>query len=403
MLTEITIKNAKPAAKPFYLADAHGLSLLIKPNGSKLWRYRYRFHGTAKMIGLGSWPEVPLKDARNRRFDARRELDAGLDPSAERKKAKLKAMEAAANSFEIAAEAFISAQVECGAWTAVHGVDARRRLERNIYPSLGSRPVSQIEPPELLDALKKVSARGATEMARRTRQLCSQVFQYAIAHSLCPRDPASDVKGALPQHRKRRMNAVSIPELPALVRAIDGYDGEPLTKFAMKLMLLTFVRTSELIKAEWAEINEGEALWTIPEARMKMGGEGGHLVPLSSEALGVLADARRFANGSKYIFSLHNRHKHMSNNTILYALYRLGYHGRMTGHGFRSVASTILNEEREKGTHNFGADVIEKQLAHFERDQVRGAYNRAAYLPARRLMMQWWADYLDNLSGIAQK
>jgi integrase len=270
-----------------------------------------------------------------------------------------------------------------------HADDVLRRLEKNLFPHLGRRPIAEISAPELLACVRKIEARGAYDLAHRVLQVCSQVFRYGIATGRCTRDIAVDLRGALTPHKTKHQAAVRPEELPELLRAIAGYDekGDKQTRLALQLLALTFVRTNELIGAEWTEFDLDAGLWIVPAVRMKMKTE--HVVPLSSQAKAVLEELRELAGISRFVFPGRNRDKPISNNTMLFALYRLGYKGKMTGHGFRAVASTILNET------GFRPDVIERQLAHCERDEVRGAYNRAEYLQERQKLMQQWADYLD--------
>ncbi len=277
-----------------------------------------------------------------------------------------------------------------------HAADVLRRLEANLFPEIGATPIAELTAPALLAALRKMEDRGARDLAHRVLQVAGQVFRYGIATGRCERDLSADLRGALAPHKPRNQAAVTPEELPALLSAIDGYGelGDKMTGYALRLLALTFVRTGELIGAEWSEIDMDGATWIIPAARMKMKTE--HVVPLSRQALAILRELRAIGGGSRYVFPGRNPDKPISNNTMLFALYRLGYKGKMTGHGFRAVASTILNES------GFRADVIERQLAHCERNEIRGAYNRAEYLPERRKMMQQWADMLAALAKGAQ-
>ena len=270
-----------------------------------------------------------------------------------------------------------------------HANDVLRRLESNLFPEIGVMLIGSIDGPTLLKAIRKIEARGAYDLAHRVLQVASQVFRYGVATGRCERDPAPDLRGALTPHKKTNQAAVTPDELPDLLRAIDGYSsiGDRQTALALRLLALTFVRTNELIGAEWGEVDLDGATWIIPAARMKMRNE--HVVPLSRQAIEVLTELRGLAGGSRYVLPGRNPDKPISNNTMLFALYRLGYKGKMTGHGFRAVASTMLNEA------GFHPDVIERQLAHVERNEVRGAYNRAKYLPQRQKMMQQWADMID--------
>ncbi len=275
---------------------------------------------------------------------------------------------------------------------ATHASDVLRRLQGNLFPEIGGMPIAEITAPMLLAAVRKIEQRGAHDLAHRVLQVASQVFRYGVATGRCERDPAPDLRGALTPHAKRNQAAVTPEELPELLRKIDGYGelGDKLTGYALRLLALTFVRTGELIGATWDEIDLEGATWIIPAARMKMRSE--HVVPLARQAVAVLREVQAIGGGSRYVFPGRNPDKPISNNTMLFALYRLGYKGKMTGHGFRAVASTILNEA------GFRADVIERQLAHCERNDVRGAYNRAEYLPERKKMMQQWADMVNALA-----
>ncbi|SOD42607.1 tyrosine-type recombinase/integrase [Nitrosovibrio sp. Nv4] len=372
------------------LHDGDGLYLWVYQDGRKYWRMRYWQASKEKSLSLGVYPKVSLSDARKKRDELRQQLQADLDPSAERKAANLRKKLAAENSFEAVAREWYGKQVHT--WVSHHASDVKRRLESNIFPTLGKRPVGEIEAPELLQAIRKIEARGAYDLAHRVLQVCGQVFRYGIATGRCSRNLSTDLRGALTPHKKQHQSAVRSEELPELLRAIAGYDeiGDKQTRLALQLLAQTFVRTNELIGAEWVEFDLDNALWVIPAERMKMKAE--HIVPLSKQALPMLAELKEISSGSRFVFPGRNRDKPISNNTMLFALYRLGYKGKMTGHGFRAVASTILNET------GFNPDVIERQLAHCERNEVRGAYNRAEYLPERKRMMQHWADYLDGLA-----
>jgi integrase len=385
-LTDRAIRNAKPDDRAVRLFDGGGLYLEIAPSGGKWWRFKYRFGGKEKRLSLGVYPAVPLTAARKRRDAARELLADGLDPSEQRKADKRTAAAKAANSFEAVAREWYAKHSRT--WVETHAADVSRRLESNLFPELGDKAIAEITAPALLAAVRKIEHRGAHDLAHRVLQVASQIFRYGVATGRCERDPAPDLRGALTPHKSRNQAAVTPDELPALLRAIEGYGelGDKLTGYALRLMALTFVRTGELIGATWDEIDLDGATWIVPAARMKMKAE--HVVPLSREAVALLRELRAIGGESRFVFPGRNADKPISNNTMLFALYRLGYKGKMTGHGFRAVASTILNES------GFRADVIERQLAHCERNDVRGAYNRAEYLPERRKMMQQWADML---------
>lgn len=395
MLTDTAIRKAKPSDKPIKLTDERGLVLFISPSGGKLWRMRYRFEGKEKMLALGSYPDVSLADARERRDQARKLLAEGTDPSTTRKKEKAARRLANENSFEAVAREWYSKRSHT--WVKTHAKDVLRRLETNIFPDIGKRPISDIDAPELLATVRKIEARGAYDLAHRVLAVCGQVFRYGVATGRCKRDPAADLRGALTPHKAKHQAAVRPEELPALLRKIDAYDkesGDTLTRLALQLMATTFVRTGELIGAKWDEFDLEAKIWIIPAQRMKMKTE--HVVPLSRQAISILQEIKPLSGNSEFVFPGRNRYKPISNNTMLFALYRMGYKGKMTGHGFRAVASTILNES------GFRPDVIERQLAHCERNEIRAAYNRAEYLPERRKLMQWWSDYLDGVKAGAE-
>jgi integrase len=383
MLTDVSIKTAKLKKAPYKIFDGGGLHVLVNPGGSKLWRLKYRFQGKERLASFGSYPIVSLKLAREKRDAFRRHLASGEDPMAVK----------TGVSFEAVAREFVEKQAKRRRPRYLN--DTLRRLELNVFPDLGQRPIASIEAPDLLSTLRKIEKRGAHSMAGRIRSLCGQVFRYGIASGYCKRDISADLQGALTPHKVKHQPAIKPDELPELLHKIEGYDGDEVTRLGLQFLALTFVRTIELIPAEWTEFDLKDALWTVPGSRMKMRND--HYVPLTRQTLDLLKELQELNGESRYVFAAPgNPDKHISNNTLLYALYRLGYRSRMTGHGFRSVASTILNEERERGSHNFGADVIERQLDHCERDEVRGAYNRAEYLQSRRAMMQWYADHLQE-------
>ena len=373
------------------LHDGDGLYLWIYLDGRKYWRMRYWQAGIEKSLSAGVYPKVSLSDARKKRSEVCGQLQANLDPSAERKSISLRKRLSAENSFEVVANEWYIKQLHT--WVEHHASDVKRRLERNIFPTLGKRPIADIEAAELLQTIRKIEVRGAHDLAHRVLQVCGQVFRYGIATGRCTRNLSTDLRGALTPHKKQHQAAVRPEELPDLLRAIAKYDGtgDKQTRLALQLLAHTFVRTNELIGAEWVEFDLNHALWIIPANRMKMRAE--HVVPLSRQSLAMLAELKEISSGSRFVFPGRNRDKPISNNTMLFALYRLGYKGKMTGHGFRAVASTILNET------GFNPDVIERQLAHCERNEIRGSYNRAEYLPERKRMMQKWADRLEKLEA----
>lgn len=391
MLSDTKIRTAKAATAQYRLADKRGLHLLVRPNGSKLWQLRYRFQGKEKTASLGQYPDVGLADARERRDAARKVLAKGADPVQARRDIAAATLAASKITFEsVAREWWVH-------WSATrsdsHVQYVIRRLEQNVFPAIGTRPISAIEPPELVGMVKAVAERGALDIAKRCLQMCGQVFRYAIAHGKATRNPAVDVKPSdiLPSRDKENYARIDARELPTLLRKIEAYQGKPTTRLAMQLMALTFVRTGELIGAHWGEFDLDAGRWDIPAGRMKM--RTPHVVPLSAQAVDVLRTLQTITGGRELLFPGERDHsKPMSNNTVLAALERMGYKGRMTGHGFRGVASTVLHE------HGFDHAHIELQLAHTERNAVSAAYNHALYLPQRADMMRWWGNYLDSVA-----
>jgi len=387
-LSDVACRNAKPGEKPQKLSDAGGLYLYIAPTGGKLWRCDYRHDGKRRTASFGAYPHVGVAEARRRRDQLKARLVHGIDPSAAAKADKRAARAAAATSFEAIAREWYAAKRP--GWTAGYANRLLSRLEADVFPTFGKRPIAEIEPPEVLEAIRKVEGRGAVELAKRELQVSGQVFRFAVATGRAKRDPTRDLVGALKSPvRKQHHRALRREDLPGFLVALDNYDGEPRTRLALQLIVLTFVRTSELRAAEWKEfehLDSSEPLWRIPAARMKMRFE--HLVPLAPQAVAVLQALRPLCGRSPLLFPSPGKEGVMSNNTMLFALYRMGYHGRATVHGFRGVASTWLNEA------GFPSDWIERQLAHDERNEVRGAYNSAQYLPGRRQMMREWAEYL---------
>lgn len=389
-LTDTAIRNAKPGVKPVKLSDEKGLFLLVTPSGGRWWRQKYRFAGKEKLLSFGIYPDIGLKEARQRRDDARKLLAAGVDPSEHRKAYKASRSSSAVNSFEVVAREWFGKYAPT--WAATHGDKIIRRLERDIFPWLGARPIADVTAPELLTVLRRVEGRGAIETAHRAMQNCGQIFRYAIATGRAERDPSADLRGALSPVKPTHHPSITEPKaIGELLRAIEGYNGSLVTKCALKLAPLVFVRPGELRKAEWSEFNLESAEWRIPAARMKMREQ--HIVPLSKQAVAVLRELNPLTGQGRYVFpGARTNGRPMSENAINAALRRLGYSGNeMTGHGFRSIASTLLNEQ---GWHR---DAIERQLAHAERNAVRAAYNYAEHLQERRKMMQAWSDYLSGL------
>ncbi|MGA8277630.1 MAG: tyrosine-type recombinase/integrase [Rhodanobacteraceae bacterium] len=387
-LTDVKVRNLRPRPALYRVADSNGLCVEIRPTGSKLWRYRYRHNGKATMLPLGEYPLVNLAAARRSRDDARALLVRGTNPAEARRAAKRARLLSAENTFAAIAGEWIAKQ--SAKWTPHHAADVLRSLEQEAFPAFGSRPIAEIEPPEVLACLKTIEKRGALEVAHRTAQRISAVCRYAVQTGRAKHNPAADLRGVIATRKVKHMTVMPREEMPAFLEKLEKYDGRPETAQALRLLMLTFVRTSELIGARWEEIDFDKAEWRIPAERMKMREE--HVVPLSGQAIQALRELHLITGATPLLFpSRSNAHKPMSNNTMLFALYRMGYHSRATGHGFRALASTTLNE------HGWSPDVIERQLAHGERNKVRAAYNRAQYLSERCKMMQAWADHLDAL------
>lgn len=386
-LTDPAVRNAKAADKPLKLYDERGLFLLVTPAGGKWWRLKYRFGGKEKMLALGTYPEVSLKKARKSRDDARTLLRDGIDPG-EKKKAE-KISTSGEGTFEAVAREWLSRQ---GQWTEGHRRTVELRLKNYVFPWLGGKPINEIFAPEVLSVLRRQESRGALETAHRVKAICGQVFRYAIATGRAERDPSADLKGAIASPTPKRMAAITDPrQVGGLLRAIYGYEGLLPTICALKLAPLVFVRPGELRHAEWSEIDFDDAVWRIPAEKMKK--RHPHVVPLSRQSIEILKELQPLTGGGNYVFpSLRTPTRPMSNNTVLTALRRMGFpKDEMSGHGFRAMASTILHEQ------GWPSEIIERQLAHQERNKVKAAYNHAQHLPERRRMMQAWADYLDRL------
>ncbi len=385
-LSDTQIKRIKPTTKPRKVSDGGGLFLWITPSGGRIWRWAYRHEGLAKLMTFGKYPDVTLAQARERHAEARKMLASGVDPMVERKAEKA----AISSSFQSVASLWLAHWQE--GKSPRHVAYVRRRMEADILPNLGTRPVAQIEAPELVAMTKAIEQRGARDIAKRALETTGQIFRYAIAHGHARRNPASEIRASdvLKTTRKVNYARVDARELPSLLRSIEVYPGTHVTRLALKLMALTFVRTSEMIGARWAEVDVEAARWNIPAERMKM--RTPHVVPLAKQALDVLDTLQTLTGENEWLFpGNRNIKKPMSNNTILKALERMGYKGRMTGHGFRGLASTILHEQGYAHEH------IELQLAHAPRNAVSAAYNHALYLKPRTKMMDDWADFLEQI------
>jgi integrase len=406
-LTDTAIRNAKPGNKPVKLFDERGLFLIVTPSGGKWWRFRYKFDGKEKLLSLGVYPDVPLasrvikdeetgktrkiKGARELRDEARELLAQGVDPGENRKAQKATRQNRAANSFEVVAREWYSKYAS--SWSEAHGERIIRRFERDVFPWIGGRPVADIAPSELLSVVRRVESRGALETAHRALANCGQVFRYAVATGRAERDPSGDLRGALPPVKGEHFAAVTEPkQVGQLLRTLDGYEGTFIVACALRLAPLVFVRPGELRKAEWVDINldAGEWRYTVTKTGTP------HIVPLSTQAVSILRELHSLTGTGRFVFpGARSNARPMSDNAILAAMRRLGISkDEMSGHGFRAMARTILDE-----VLGVRPDLIEHQLAHAVRDPNGRAYNRTAHLPERRKMMQQWADYLDKLKG----
>ena len=390
-LTDTAIRKAKPTEKVQRIFDGGGLYLEISPAGGKLWRMKYRHGGKEKRLAFGTYPDTSLASARDKRDTARKLLAAGVDPGEHRKAEKAAGDDKAANSFEVVAREWLAKHSPT--WAASHGDKIAARLERDMFPWIGRRPIADITAKDLLATINRIADRGAIETAHRALQNCGQVFRYAIVTGRADRNPATDLRGALPPVKPSHHAAILEPAaIGGLLRAIDGYQGGFVTKCALRLAPLLFVRPGELRQAEWVEIDLNAAEWNIPADKMKTGEP--HLVPLAPQAVAILRDLYALTGHGRYVFpSVRTASRPMSDNAVLSALRRMGFaKDEMTGHGFRAMARTVLDE-----VLHFRPDYIEHQLAHAVRDPNGRAYNRTAHLAERRKMMAAWADYLDAL------
>ena len=397
-LSDAQIKNAKPQEKDYKLMDGFGLFLLITPTNGKLWRFDYRFDNKRKMLALGAYPSVTLAESRQRREDAKKLLANGIDPGAMKKTLKSTGKELAANTFEVIARQWHLKFSAAGKWSPTHAADIMHRLEKDIFPPLGSRPISEIKPKELLTVLERIASRGALDSAHRLRHHCGMIFRYAIVHEYAERDIAADLRGALPPVKGGHHAAATTPkDLAPILRSIDDFNGSFIVKSALQLLPLVFCRPGELRAAEWSEINFDDCIWEIPAERMKM--KQPHIVPLSRQAIAILKELQPLTGYGRYLFPCHRSPlRCMSNNALNAGLRRLGFtKEEATAHGFRASARTILDEVLK-----VRPDFIEHQLSHSVRDALGTAYNRTSHLDERKKMMQTWADYLGNLKTVAK-
>lgn len=386
-LTNIQCKSAAPKSKQYKLTDGNGLFLLIMPNGGKYWRMNYRFDGSSKTLSFGVYPEVSLIDAREKRDHARKQIADGIDPSRLKRQEKIIRSVKAGNSFEAITREYYDSKE--GVLTRSYIDRTISSFENHVFPYIGSDPIKDITSPELLNILRIIQDKGKVDLAHRTLQRCGQVFRFAIATCRAERDISQDLRGALKTVKKQHLKSLGEDELPDFFDRLEAQSAQPLTKLALKLLILTFTRTIEIRGAKWDEFDLKKRRWQIPAERMKMREK--HLVPLSNQSMSILGKIKALELNSEFIFpNVNNPDRMMSENTMLYCLYDMKYRNKATCHGFRSTASTILNE------HGFDPDVIEKQLAHEPRNKVRAAYNHAKYMDDRIEMMQWWGDYLEK-------
>ena len=395
MLTDTEVKKAKPTGKIYRIYDFDGLYLEINPNGSKYWRLKYYFVGREKRMGLGVYPLISLAEARQQRDEAKKQLASGIDPSAAKKQKQRQAVMDAGNTFEAVVKDWLEVNRE--KWSDTYYQNIKDRLEKNVFPILGKRPIAVIDAPELLEMLRKIEKRGAYYLSNRIKQECGQIFRYGIATGKCTRDPSADLKGALKTKTTEHYAALDYKDIPAFLQALQKNETRlyARTRRGIELLMLTFVRTNELIKATWDEFDFEEKLWVIPASRMKM--RKPHIVPLSGQVIALLKEQQEetsvFTN-SRWVFpSQIQPLEHMSNATILNAIKRLGFKGRMTGLGFRALAMTTIKEKL-----GYRHEVVDRQLAHAPGSMVDRAYDRAQFLDERTKMMQEWADYIDVLA-----
>jgi integrase len=383
----MAIKALKPKDKSYMVTDSGGLCLVVSPAGGKLWRWRYRFNGKEQSFSIGKYPSISLADARRKRDEARALVNEGKHPTREKKIKKLRRIENGENTFESIARRWID--LKENKLDHKYHKQCLKKLQLHVFPAIGALPITDIIIPDIVKVVEKIGERGTIETAKRTKQLISQIFRYAAQRGMCPHNPAADLRDILPTQQKKHHACIHPKELPQLLQQIALRERD-MSKAAMQLLALTFVRTGELTGAKWEEIDWEQQEWHIPKERMKM--RRPHIVPLSRQALQIFSDLRSITGRREFIFfSGASKSKHISNGTVLMALRRMGYQGKMTGHGFRALASTILNEK------GYNPDWIERQLAHEDNDKIRSAYNRAEYLAERKKMMQDYADMLDAI------
>jgi integrase len=400
-LSDTQIRHAKAVSKPLKLYDGNGLYLEVLPIGTKHWRFRYRqANGKENCVSFGPYPQLSLVEARNKRTEAQRRLLEGIDPGQYREQVRRLQMETSGNTFQRIATEWHA--LKSRSWSPAYGKNVLHRLEMDIFPDIGQLAVSAVTHRDLINAFRKIEARGAHEIAKRGKAVCGQIFSYAIQVGATTKNPVVDMKDVLQTVTLGKFPAISNDELPAFLEALSSNEAcmQPVTRIGLRLLMLVFVRTSELIETPWSEIEPGSPTWTIPWSRMKMGKrrlnpiKNDHVVPLSRQSLRLLDELRRHTGGSKYLFpNVRDPARPMSNNAFLKAIERMGYKGDMSGHGFRALAMTTLKEE-----FRYRHEVVDRQLAHVQKDKNSEAYDRGHYIDERREMMQVWADHIDKMS-----
>ncbi|MBJ8952017.1 MULTISPECIES: tyrosine-type recombinase/integrase [Enterobacteriaceae] len=384
------VDTAKPKDKPYKLADGGGLYLLVNPNGAKYWRLKYRVAGKEKLLALGVFPDVTLADARAKRDEAKRGIAGGIDPNEAKREEKATREAQINNTFQDLATEWHSSKLK--KWSAGYASDIMEAFNKDVFPYIGKKPIAEIKPLELLNVLRRMEGRGATEKAKKVRQRCGEVFRYAIVTGRADYNPAPDLTSAMQGHESNHYPFLNAPELPAFFEALSRYSGSELVVLAARLLIITGLRTGELRGAYWQEIDEQAAVWEIPVERMKM--RRPHIVPLSQQALSIIARIREITGRYPLMFPGRNDpRKTMSEASINQVFKRIGYAGKVTGHGFRHTMSTILHEQ------GYNTAWIETQLAHVDKNSIRGTYNHAQYLDGRREMLQWYADYMEALEN----
>ncbi|MBC8945207.1 tyrosine-type recombinase/integrase [Xenorhabdus indica] len=387
-LTARQVETVKPQDKDFKLSDGGGLYLLVKTTGSKYWRLKYRIAGKEKLLAIGTFPLITLAEARRKRDEAKKLIADGIDPNQDKKQKKLAAQGEISNTFESIAREWYEGRKD--RWSVGYREDMMDAFEKDVFPYIGHRPIAEIKPLELLDLLSIMEKRGVTDKLKKVRQRCGEVWTYAIITGRAEYNPAPDLASAFIPHQREHYAHLSVDELPEFLRSIDKYMGSQIVRTALRMLILTGVRPGELRKAEWSEIDLDKAVWTIPAEKMKM--RRTHVVPLSEQVIDLLKQIQPISGSYQYVFpSRTDYRKHISDMAINTMIRRMGYSGRATGHGFRHTMSTILHDQ------DFNTAWVEKQLAHVDKNSIRGTYNHAQYLDGRREMLQWYADYMEML------